>query len=146
MYLNLPASKTDPFRQGVTITISHDINNIFCPVQTMIYYLSNFPPTSMLSPLFTRQDKSAFTREYIIFVLQDLAIRAGQSGHFTGHSFRCGAAFWVALQGIPESDIKSLGRWKSDAVQRYIVKPSDDKEYLAQRFARYANRLPLLIS
>jgi hypothetical protein len=97
MYLNLPASKTDPFWQGVTITISHDIENIFCPVRTMIHYLLHFPPKDMSSPLFSRQDNSPFTREYIVSVLQDLAIHTGERGHFTGHSFWRGAATWATL-------------------------------------------------
>ena len=39
---------------------------------------------------------------------------------YSGHSFHRGAANTAAAAGIPKSGIKELGRWKSDAVDRYF--------------------------
>ncbi len=36
------------------------------------------------------------------------------------HSFRIGAATHAALLGVPESDIKRLGRWNSDSWKKYV--------------------------
>ena len=40
---------------------------------------------------------------------------------FSGHSIRKGAAVTAAENGISRDNIKLLGRWKSDAVDTYIV-------------------------
>lgn len=39
---------------------------------------------------------------------------------YKGHSFRIGAATHEAQVGISENAIQNMGRWKSDAVKRYI--------------------------
>ena len=43
----------------------------------------------------------------------------GYSGNYSGHSFHIGAATTAASQGLPDHLIKILGRWSSDAYQRY---------------------------
>jgi len=39
---------------------------------------------------------------------------------FSSHSFRIGAATSLAMEGVPESRIMQLGRWKSNAYKGYI--------------------------
>lgn len=39
---------------------------------------------------------------------------------YKGHSFRTGAATHAAQVGFSENAIQNMGRWKSDAVKRYI--------------------------
>ena len=51
----------------------------------------------------------------------------------TPHSARIGAATHAAAKGVPESLIKQLGRWKSDAYSRYIRIPVLDTSVLGTR-------------
>lgn len=39
---------------------------------------------------------------------------------YKGHSFRIGAATHASKVGFSENAIQNMGRWKSDAVKRYI--------------------------
>ena len=121
--LNLPCSKTDPFRQGVLITI-HE-NAVLRPVHTMRQYLDmryKFA-ASAFSPLFTDNfhDGIALTRDKFLSHLNSLLQILGYpDGQFSGHSFRIGAATSAAAAGVEDHVIKTLGRWSSDCYLRYI--------------------------
>ncbi len=39
---------------------------------------------------------------------------------YKSHSFRIGAACWAASMGYSDTQIREMGRWKSDAFKRYI--------------------------
>ena len=43
-----------------------------------------------------------------------------QGAHFRSHSFRMGAASTAFSLGVPVEVIKRMGRWRSDALLRYI--------------------------
>jgi len=66
-------------------------------------------------------EQQAFSREYVVYKLQGLASTAGL-GHsmWNGHSFRRGATTWAVQVGISETEIETLGRWKSDTYKAYI--------------------------
>ena len=53
-----------------------------------------------------------FDRNWVVAKLRDLLLQEGVTGHYSGHSFRRGAATWAKQAGIPDSDIQLLGRWK----------------------------------
>ena len=44
---------------------------------------------------------------------------------YAGHSFRIGAATTAACCGLPDSLIKTLGRWESAAYTVYIRTPKE---------------------
>ena len=109
MLLLLPASKTDPFRLGVTITIAHNPHNPLFPVKHMATYLQNTSLANPCCPLFVRLGGAPLTRVYHIQKVQWLALGNGITGNFTGHSFRRGAATWVSHLGLGADQIQTLG-------------------------------------
>ena len=93
-----------------------------CAVAALMAYLAvrGMQP----DPLFQWKDGRPLTREAIVsHVRQALHVLGLESSHYAGHSFRIGAATMAAERGIPDSTIKVLGRWKSDAFQTYIRLP-----------------------
>ena len=53
--------------------------------------------------------------------------------HYSGHSFRIGAATTAARQGEAETTIKMLDRWKSSAYQLYIKTPWQQLAAISER-------------
>ncbi|KAG0635994.1 hypothetical protein HOY80DRAFT_1090793, partial [Tuber brumale] len=122
MKITLPSSKTDPYRKGITLTIAASID-IGCPVhvmkrlQVMEYHPSPHSPPFSIG----RHKQQAFTCEHVVKSLQALATLAGLGqGTWNGHSFRRGAATWVAEMGIEEGDIQIFGCGILDAYKAYI--------------------------
>ena len=136
--LTLPASKTDPFRHGVQLTIAAS-KDAGCPVNAMKQLLrmdTHRPPHSPLFCIGTHE-QLPFTREYVVRRLQELAIEAGLGyGAWNGHCFRRGAATWAAQVGISETQIQTLGRWRSDAYKAYIEYSKEERISLSRRFQR----------
>jgi len=136
MEVILPASKTDPFRKGITLTIAASYDNA-CPIHAMREFFAQDTHRPPHAPLFCigRDRQQAFTREYVVLKLQQLALTAGLGqGTWNGHSFRRGAATWAAEVGISESEIQTLGRWRSDAYKRYIEYSNRERISLSKRF------------
>ena len=59
IYINIKASKTDPFREGCTICLSPSYADI-CPVRNLLNYVKQHP--SKTGPLFTYMDNTLLTR------------------------------------------------------------------------------------
>ena len=114
--LSLPASKTDHFRQGVTILIASASDDA-CPVAALRFLLHRFPaPPS--APLFNMG--SSFSRQWVTQMLRDMILELGLTGNYSGHSFRRGAATSARDANLSEDRIILLGRWKSDSYKLYI--------------------------
>ena len=127
LLLTLPASKTDPFRRGITLTIAA-VGDGACTVKTL-HHLTTTWPSEPHAPLFSNipfdtfqanNGLVSFDRNWVVSQLRHLLILEGTLGHYSGHSFRRGAATWAKQVGIPDEDIQLLGRWKSSAYKRYI--------------------------
>ena len=116
--LTLPSSKTDPFRNGVTLHIAAT-NDAGCPVASLRHLYQNFP-AAPFGPLFETAPDRAFTSTLVISELRAKLKSLGYEGHYSGHSFRRGAATEARNVGLPDELIKLLGRWKSEAYLRYI--------------------------
>ena len=138
MSLYLPASKTDPFRQGVEIIIAASRDEA-CPIAAMVNLQNMDRRRNAQDPLFTADNHLLlpFTRQYVVQSLRTLATAAGLGeGSWNSHSFRRGAATWAAEVGIPEHQIQALGRWSSSAYRSYIDTSREDRITLSRRFQR----------
>ncbi len=119
--VHLKASKTDPFRKGITLFIGKVPSNL-CPVSAMLAYL--LVRGRQPGPLFLFKDGRPLTRQRFVQAVRDALAKAGiQAGRYASHSFRIGAATTAAAKGIEDSIIKTLGRWKSLAYLEYVKIP-----------------------
>ncbi|KAG5715762.1 Integrase/recombinase xerD like protein [Termitomyces sp. T112] len=90
--LTLPASKTDPFRQGVTITIAATPGCPTCPIAALKALFSELPHNGH-TPLLEQPDGSALSYTYFVATVRNALSKAGFNPHsYAGHSFRHGAA------------------------------------------------------
>ena len=95
--LRIKQSKTDPFRQGMSIHL-HRTDLPLCPVASLLAYL--VARGTQEGPLFQLEDGSPLTRTQLVTELRK-ALRGAQidPAKYAGHSFR-----------IPVEVIKTLGR------------------------------------
>ena len=125
--LTVPASKTDPFRKGVTIPVAGS-NDAACPTSSLRHLFTAFPAPPG-APLFEPVRGEAFSASMITQALRSILSNQGLKSHYSGHSFRRGAATEARNAGLPDSTIQLLGRWKSDSCKLYVV---TNREFLLQ--------------
>ena len=79
-------------------------------------------------PLFQFQGGSPIPYAFVTNIqikMTDLLKFIGINPSFNkGHSFRIGGATHLANKGFSEQYIRKIGRWNSDAVQKYIRIPT----------------------
>ena len=115
--LLLRTSKTDQFRQGVSVVIGRTQSPV-CAVRAVAHFLclrGNTP-----GPLFVFREGQALSRQSFTCFLRHRLAACGHLGFYAGHSFRIGAATTAAAAGVPAHIIKAMGRWKSEAYLAYI--------------------------
>lgn len=123
LFINIKASKTDPFRQGVTITLGKTGQQL-CPMSAILPYVAVRGADP--GPLFRFADGAFLTREkFVSEVRQRLIAAKIDPAPYSGHSFRIGAATTAARAGMDATMIQTLGRWKSAAYQLYIQIPRE---------------------
>lgn len=114
--LHLPASKTDVFRAGVDICYSStslDLDPVTV-LDLQLALLEQRGLTKPLDPLFPVQDGKAFTRKKFCDMLANALRAAGLDPDlYSSHSFRKGGASALRGAGVPDADIRILGRWAS---------------------------------
>ena len=132
--VSIKASKTDPFRVGVDIHVGWTGKKL-CPVAAIVAYL--VARKDGPGPLFRFEDGRPLTRPRLVLEVRRALDEAGASrAGISGHSFRNGAATMAAEQGVEDSTIKDLGRWRSNAYQRYIRRDRANLDGLAEKLAR----------
>ena len=121
--VNIKMSKTDPFRQGCSITVAPSGSEI-CAVEAFKTYCA-FRPLINHLPAFQFVDGRFLTRQALGDSIRDLLTSAKVPNvhQYTTHSFRSGAATTAAEVNLPDWLIKALGRWRSDSYQVYIKTP-----------------------
>ena len=121
--VQIKSSKTDPFRHGVVIYLGRCDSNL-CPVAAVASYMVLRGSTP--GPFFQFADGRYLTRDRFVSNVRSALQRAGiDHSRYSGHSFRIGAATSAALCGLPDSLIKTLGRWESAAYTVYIGTPRE---------------------
>ncbi len=91
-----------------------------CPVNSMDVYLALRPTTEPNTPLFI-DTKGAVSRQTVGQNLKKVLVHMGLSTtRYQLHSFRIGRATAWAQDGYSILQIKSMGRWFSDAFSKYI--------------------------
>ena len=72
-------------------------------------------------PLFINEDGFPILRSEFSKKLCSIIRLCGlDPTRYKGHSFRIGAATYAAEQGHSDTQIRHMGRWKSDAFKNYI--------------------------
>jgi hypothetical protein len=136
LLLTIPTSKTDPFRHGVTLTIS-PASDAACPLAAIqnlrALTMAGGGQLDLLMPLFVRPNNLPFSRDYVVRCLRLCLTHQGITGHYSGHSFRRGAATSARLAGLTDHEIQLLGRWQSDAYKRYIEVHPDQLLAISRR-------------
>lgn len=130
--VNIKASKTDPFRQGCCIYIGRG-NSPLCALEAVMNYLALRGKVE--GPLFLLQNGQPLTRGLLTDWVRQIVASAGLNGNYSSHSFRIGAATVAARNGIPDHAIQLLGRWASNAYQRYIRTPAESLAQFSQHLA-----------
>lgn len=116
--LRIKASKTDQHRVGVNIFLGRT-NNDLCPVAAVLSYISRRGTAD--GPLFHFQNGSPLTRDAFVKEIRSaLRLASVDTEHYSGHSFRIGAATSAAAAGVEDAVIKILGRWQSTAYLQYV--------------------------
>ena len=121
----------DQFGAGVSIYLGAT-NQDLCPVGAMLPYLALRGKSN--GPLFKHQDGTPLTKAEFVGKFRETVRSLGyDEGSYAGHSFRIRAAMAAAAAGIEDSVIKLLGRWESEAFQRYIKTPRSELARLSMQ-------------
>lgn len=120
LQIKIIGSKTDQAMRGEQVCMRRaEKHPEVCPVLAMQAYLRVRPCGPGL--LFKHFDGSPLTRYQFQAILKKGAKVLGwEVSRFTSHSFRIGAATTAALNGTPVRRIMALGRWESQAVEKYV--------------------------
>ena len=95
----------------------HRVNNHPCPVVELKNYLANRDKAS--GPFFKLDNKPVPRHVYN----NKNQMIGEDTTNYSAHSFRIGATTYWASKGMSELQIKQLGRWKSDAIFKYLRGP-----------------------
>ena len=118
LMVRLKKSKTSQYGASVRIPICQ-VNGNACPVGAVIKFLNLRVASSRF--FFCHLNGKPLTRYQFGAVLTKCVNHLGlPSRGFRTHSFRIGAASWLAKKGVSDEVIKRMGRWKSQAFKRYI--------------------------
>lgn len=121
--VTLPRTKTS--KEPVDIYVFPNGSET-CPAAAMSDYINSRVKrrysVRLDSPLFAMKDGSPLSRKVLTKALRDalIAARVPNAELYKGHSFRRGGATSLARVGVPDSVIKTIGRWKSHAYHLYV--------------------------
>ena len=121
--VRIKTSKTDPFREGVTVYLGVTGCSL-CPVTAILSYMVLRGGDS--GPFFLFENGDYLSRDRFVRDLRSaLSAVSCRPQDYACHSYRIGAATAAARAGVADSLIQTLGRWQSSAFQLYIRTPWD---------------------
>ena len=119
----LPRSKTSIEPVSIPLASADDAS---CPVRALNTLFHLFP-RPLNNPLFSRT-LGAFNQSWLNQNIRKTLFEAGfNPTGYSGHCFRRGVANTALDMGLNIDEIKSLGRWNSDAYGKYQNKQSKEK-------------------
>ena len=128
------ASAPEPEQDRVDIFLGRT-DAALCPVAAILAYCAIRP--AIVRPFFVFRDGSPLTRDRLVAAVRSALSHAGvDTAHYSGHSFRVGAATTAARAGLSQATIKMLGRWESSAYERYIRTPRESLAAISRRLSR----------
>ena len=137
---HLSRSKTDQYGHGHDIYIPK-IAGKLCPFAAMVTYLKERRRPVRATPLFVFSSGKTLSRISFLKHLRSALKKIGcNPNNFNTHSFRIGAATSASHAGISTSVIKVLGRWRSDAYQRYTRSHRHTIKKAATKLAKLASK------
>ena len=128
LIFTLPGSKTDQFRQGFRITMICTKKDLCatCAIRRMLVH--RFRSVSRIlrrlssnRSLFMLNKNQVLSEGKVRKYLREVCIRINlNSTRYLPQSFRIGGATNLLENGVSVDEIKLIGRWKSNAVERYL--------------------------
>ncbi|XP_075705275.1 uncharacterized protein LOC142728910 [Rhinoderma darwinii] len=115
--LRVSRSKTDLYGQGAWLSI-FSLPSSLCPVDVITRSVAVRPsgPCFLVHADSTPLTKFQFTRVF----KRCLGVAGVNPSEYGTHSFCIGAATVAEAGGMSDAEVKRLGRWKSDALRRYV--------------------------
>ena len=129
-------NRNNPKQLRISIKQGTTSNNV-CPIKGILPYLAI--RGNQKGPLFVFEDGRSLTRQRFSSALASLLKQLHiNTDHYNMHSFQIGAATSARQAKVPDTLIKMMGRWKSDAYQSYIKTPPQElakvSEYLVSGY------------
>ena len=93
-------------------------------------------PSGQVRPLFLLKNGTPLSRQGQVEKIKTALAQAGvHSSHYSGNSFRIGAATTEAACSVSDATIQLLARWKSGCYTRYIRPPHQELATTARLLA-----------
>lgn len=101
------------------LTLQPQKNKSICPVSAVHTFTNMRPKT--FGPFFLNESGSPVTTTHFNKILKSCILKLGLDPKlYTSHSFRIGAATLAHKKSFTDSQIRKLGRWRSNAFQSYL--------------------------
>ena len=119
LVVRIRKSKGDQRGRTSFIRVKAQVNKSVCPVLLIASFLSL--RSRKPGVLFVHMNSKPLTRSQFSGVLAKTISYLGlHHAQFRSHSFRIGRATNLAMEGVPNTKIQEMGRWKSGAFRSYI--------------------------
>lgn len=119
VHIWLQQSKTDQCGKGRWVNLCVQEDGIVCPVEAVKQFMGIRPLGKGF--FLIHANSMPLTKFQFDAVFKKCLVQMGLTNlKFSSHSFRIGAASEAARVGLPDSDIKEMGRWKSHCFRLYV--------------------------